>query len=311
MVLEPLVSVIIPCYNVSSFVDKAVNSILFQTYTNLEIWLIDDASEDDTLQKIRAVKDDRVYLEIFKNNTQKINAVNEVLKKVKGQLICFQDADDFSELDRIEQQVKLFNDSDQLGICFTNYRYENNKGKLFKIALTDDELKDEFLNFGNKKYKSLSSTICASMMIRKEVLLQIGGYHPFFKGRVGEDIHWIYRILKEFRGASIDKILYHVREREGSLTQIQFSGKNSKSAYSWQLLSKIILKDVKENIDLLSPKNINELKAFELLSCEEVLIEKVVQLRNMQLVYEKSTNYKLGKFVLFPFRLLIFFFSKK
>ncbi len=311
MVLEPLVSVIIPCYNVSSFVDKAVNSILFQTYTNLEIWLIDDASEDDTLQKIRSVKDDRVYLEIFKNNTQKINAVNEVLKKVKGQLICFQDADDFSELDRIEQQVKLFNDSDQLGICFTNYRYENNKGKLFKIALTDDELKDEFLNFGYKKYKSLSSTICASMMIRKEVLLQIGGYHPFFKGRVGEDIHWIYRILKEFRGASIDKILYHVREREGSLTQIQFSGKNSKSAYSWQLLSKIILKDVKENIDLLSPKNINELKAFELLSCEEVLIEKVVQLRNMQLVYEKSTNYKLGKFVLFPFRLLIFFFSKK
>ena len=84
MVLEPLVSVIIPCYNVSSFVDKAVNSILFQTYTNLEIWLIDDASEDDTLQKIRSVKDDRVYLEIFKNNTQKIFAVNFKIWKWKN-----------------------------------------------------------------------------------------------------------------------------------------------------------------------------------------------------------------------------------
>ncbi|WP_394773483.1 glycosyltransferase family 2 protein, partial [Flavobacterium sp.] len=47
----PLVSVIIPCYNVGGFVERAVNSILNQTFTNLEIWLINDGSTDDTLQK--------------------------------------------------------------------------------------------------------------------------------------------------------------------------------------------------------------------------------------------------------------------
>jgi glycosyltransferase involved in cell wall biosynthesis len=98
----PIISVVIPCYNVSLYVEKAVHSILNQSYKNLEIWLIDDGSTDNTLQKINAIKDERIKVVAFKENTQKVGAVNEVLHKVNGDYIAFQDADDWSESGRFQ-----------------------------------------------------------------------------------------------------------------------------------------------------------------------------------------------------------------
>ena len=108
---NPLVSVIIPCYNVSTYVEKAIDSIIRQTYTNLEIIVIDDASTDETLRKILLFDDERITVKGFATNTGKIGAVNEVLQKVKGEYVCFQDGDDWSETDRIELQVKQFENS--------------------------------------------------------------------------------------------------------------------------------------------------------------------------------------------------------
>src|SRR5665647_1884715 len=147
----PLVSIIIPCYNVRLYVERAVQSILSQTYSNIEIFIIDDASTDNTLEKVSAFTDDRIKVVAFKNNTQKIGAVNEVLNQVNGQLIAFQDADDWSEPMRIEQQVIQFLNNSSLGICFTNYRYVGSKEFLpGRISLTNEELKNEFLNYKPK-----------------------------------------------------------------------------------------------------------------------------------------------------------------
>lgn len=302
---QPLVSVIIPCYNVGTFVEKAITSILQQTYTNLEIWIVDDASEDDTLQRIYSFKDERINVVEYKQNTKKIGAVNEVLQKVNGDLIAFQDADDWSEPERIEYQVAQFYNQVGLGICFTNYRYVSNGKKMpVRIAVTNEELRDEFLDFGNKKNIDFDPTNCPAMMITREVLKITGGYHPYFAGRVAEDIQWIYRILKEFKGITVDKPLYNYSIREGSFTQIQFSGQQPKYAYSWQLLSKIIYKDIHENIDVLDRANIHLLKELELEACEEVLTSKIRLLNEIQKAYETSMSFKIGKFILSPFHFL-------
>ena len=113
----PLVSVIIPCFNVEKYVEKAIISILNQTYKNLEIWIIDDGSTDDTLQKIKSFEDQKIKVIAVKENTQKIGGVNEVLKKVQGDYIAFQDADDWSEPDRIEKQIKEFFKDKQFHSC--------------------------------------------------------------------------------------------------------------------------------------------------------------------------------------------------
>jgi glycosyltransferase involved in cell wall biosynthesis len=298
----PLVSVLIPCYNVSAFVEKAIISVLNQTYSNLEILIIDDASSDDTLNKIRKFKDGRIKVIEFKENTQKVGAVNATLKMAHGDLICFQDADDWSEPKRIEKQVQHFIEKPELGICFTCYRYAGEKkGSPRRVSMSYEELKNEFLDYGCIKQMDFHPTICATMMITKVVLNKTKGYHPYFVGRVAEDTQWIYRILKDFTGLTVDEVLYNYVVRKGSLTQIQFSGSNVKAAYSWQLLAKIIYKDFYENFDLLDADNVNELKAVELQACEEALVEQIQRNHKISAVYENSTSFKIGKIVLTPF----------
>jgi glycosyltransferase involved in cell wall biosynthesis len=305
MVQKPLVSILIPCYNVSEFVERAVLSILNQTYNNLEVWIIDDASTDNTLSILNNFKDKRLNLIAFKENTHKVGAVNSVLKKVKGEFISFQDADDWSEPDRIAEQVNQFLLNPNLGICFTGYKYFGISNRFpNQFALSDQELKNEFLNFWKNRVDVISPTICATMMITREVLKTTGGYHEYFKGRIAEDIHWIYRILKQNQGITVNKPLYHYNIREGSFTQQQLVGKNAKHAYAWHLLSKIIHKDVYENTDLLSLENREELLKIELLACEEALTESLVASRVLREKYEKSMSYRIGKFLLKPLHFL-------
>ena len=300
---EPLVSVIIPCYNVSAYVSRAIQSIINQTYTNIEVWIIDDASTDDTLDKIKLFNDARINLVLFKVNTQKIGAVNDVLKKVKGDFICFQDSDDWSEPKRIEKQVQQFLEIQELGICFTGYnRSGDKKDSPFPISLSNEDLRDEFLDFGNKRNKHYHATCCPSMMINRTVLKDFPGYDLYFTGRVGEDIHWIYRILKKHKGQTINEYLYNYTVRKDSLTGNQFMGTNSKAAYSWKLLSIIIYKGIYENFDLLNPENIDELKALELLACEEALAQQIQLTYKTSAAYENSWNFKTGKILLTPFK---------
>lgn len=300
-----LISVIIPCYNVSAYVERSIQSIISQSYKNLEIWIIDDASTDSTLEKINSFPDERIRVVPFAENTKKVGAVNEILKKVNGDYIAFQDADDWSEPERLEQQLNQFIKDPELGICFTNYRYIGSKTFLpGKISLTNDELRNEFLNFNYNRKEETSPTNCPTMMISRAALDKTGGYHPYFGGRVAEDIQWIYRILKEFKGITIDNILYNYSLRQGSFTHIQSTGANAKYAYSWQLLSKIIHKDVYEGIDVLATENKELLNRMELEACEEALVQTIQLLNETRSLYENSTSFRLGKLLLMPFQVL-------
>lgn len=283
---------------------QAIHSILEQSYKNLEIWIIDDASTDDTLLKINAIKDSRIKVLPFKKNTKKVGAVNEVLLKVMGAYIAFQDADDWSETIRIKMQLEQFTKDPELGICFTGYRYIGEKVSLpAKISLTNDELKSEFLHFYKNDIKR-NSTVCPSMMISREALLRTKGYSSYFSGRVAEDIQWIYRILKDFKGITVDESLYNYRLRDGSFTQIASTGTNAKYVYSWQLLSKIIHKDVHEGIDVLAPENKELLNQLELEACEDALVQTTQLLNETRALYENSTSFKLGNLLLKPFHAL-------
>lgn len=200
--------------------------------------------------------------------------------------------------------IEEFKKDASLGICFTKFKYVGLKTFLpARVALSNNELRDGFLNF-LKERNETSLPMCPSMMISKAVLLRIPGYHPYFKGRVAEDIHWIYQILKVFRGITVDKTLYNYSIRKGSMIQIQASGLNAKYAYSFQLLSKIIHKDIHEGINVLDPENKEELERLELDACEEALMENVRLVNETRRVYENSTSFKLGRFILTPWRII-------
>ena len=98
---KPLVSVLLPTYNAGLFLRPALESILRQTYLQLEIIVIDDGSTDDSLATIKNIYDSRIVV-IRQENYGKAVALNKALDLIKGEYWLIQDADDLSYPDRIE-----------------------------------------------------------------------------------------------------------------------------------------------------------------------------------------------------------------
>jgi glycosyltransferase involved in cell wall biosynthesis len=301
---QPLVSVIIPCYNVEKYVSKAIHSVLQQTYPNMEILIVDDASTDRTLEIIKGFTDSRIKRIALEQNTRKIGAVNLAIEKAQGEFIAFQDADDWSETNRLQLQVNALLQNTEAGICFTGFDIRTEKGLMIneagKLRDTDELIRAEFFKFlldeNSKDYKPSQ---CATMLVKSKLIKDEQGYHSFFKGRVAEDVHLVYRILKKTKAVVVNQNLYHFLRSANSLTVNQISGLNAKGAYAWELLSKIIEYDQK-GINLLLEENTYLLNKIELEACETALSKTIQDKNAMQFAFESSSSYRLGKLILNP-----------
>lgn len=105
---NPLVSIIMPVFNGSLYLEDVIKSILNQTYRNLELLILDDCSVDQSIKIIEQFDDDRIKL--FKNRTNQgyVKGLNFLISKCKGKLVARNDQDDISLPLRIEKQVKTF-----------------------------------------------------------------------------------------------------------------------------------------------------------------------------------------------------------
>jgi len=102
---EELISVIIPTYNRRDKVTYAVKSVLDQTYSNIEVIIIDDASTDNTEAEIKKIKDDRIRYIYLEKNHGAAGARNVGIKEANGTYIAFQDSDDIWEKEKLQMQI--------------------------------------------------------------------------------------------------------------------------------------------------------------------------------------------------------------
>ena len=102
----PLVSVIIPTYNHAKFISEAIESVLCQSYNNLELIVVDNYSKDNTRQVIQTFKNDRIHYYRFHNNGIIAASRNYGVNKSKGDIIAFLDSDDVWSKNKLEKQVK-------------------------------------------------------------------------------------------------------------------------------------------------------------------------------------------------------------
>ena len=115
------ISVVVPVYNVEKYLEKCIDSIINQTYRNLEIILVDDGSSDKSPQicDLYAQKDERVKV-IHKTNGGLSSARNVGIDCATGEYICFFDSDDFVEIDMIETLSKAIMETDY-DLCICGY----------------------------------------------------------------------------------------------------------------------------------------------------------------------------------------------
>ncbi len=128
--MKDKVSIIIPVYNAEKYIRDTVASVQAQTYTNWELWLIEDSSEDGSRQIIEelAARDPERIRAFSKENEGAAKARNFGLEKATGRFIAYLDADDLWSPDKLEKQLKYM-DEKQAAFCFTGYEFANEEGE--------------------------------------------------------------------------------------------------------------------------------------------------------------------------------------
>jgi glycosyltransferase involved in cell wall biosynthesis len=117
---QPLVSVLIPVYNAGTYLRSAVESILGQTYKNIEVLIIDDGSTDRCMESIECLVDGRLRL-LRQKNSGKSAALNLALDHIRGEYFAIQDADDLSYPQRVERQLDCLQKNPNLAAVFVGH----------------------------------------------------------------------------------------------------------------------------------------------------------------------------------------------
>ncbi|MBE9209866.1 glycosyltransferase [Nostoc sp. LEGE 06077] len=128
----PLVSIVIGNYNYDRFINQAIDSALNQTYTNIEIIVVDDGSQDNSREIIKGYGDK--IIPIFKENGGQPSVYNIAFAISKGEIICFLDSDDIFLPNKVEEIVNIFKSYKQIGWCFHSLQLTDKKGNYLNIT---------------------------------------------------------------------------------------------------------------------------------------------------------------------------------
>ena len=199
---QPKVSIVMSCYNAESTLQRAVNSILDQTFTDFELIIIDDASSDQTSEILNqyALNDTRIQLVTNEKNQGLSYSLNKGIKIAQSQIIARMDADDYAYPDRILKQYEFLLTHKKVDILGSAVRYLNEDGEVFK-SLTLPTTHEHIVHRIFKKTIVFHPTI----MLRKQVYENHGYYDP--KLRWAEDADLWYRIYDQVTFHNLQEIL--------------------------------------------------------------------------------------------------------
>ncbi len=209
---KPLVSVVIPLYNAEEYIEEALQSILNQTYENLEIIVSNDGSTDNSVQLVRRYSDNRIKIVGGERNEGISAALNKGVLAAEGKYVAIMDADDWSYPDRIEKQVKLMEGNPEIILCSGDMdmcdgalKYKRTR----KYPETDEEIRRVLL-----KYDPI---VHAASMWRREAMLKTSLY-PLYVRNTCHDYSLIFEIAKYGKFQNIPSSLIKVRIRDNSIT---------------------------------------------------------------------------------------------
>ena len=220
---QPLVSVLCLCYNHARFVREAIDSVLAQKYSNIEIIIVDDASTDASKFEIEALIKMHPSIRFIanKSNVGICKAFNIAFAISKGEYVVDFATDDVLHPDRISEQVNLFSTlDDSYGVVFTDAIYINESGDPIREH-TEYLLKKRLINRipeGDVYSDLLQTYFIASptMLVRRAVLEQLHGYDESLSY---EDFDFWVRSSRVFRYKYLPEKLTHVRRSPNSLSR--------------------------------------------------------------------------------------------
>ena len=122
-----MVTVIIPSYNREKTIKRAVDSVLNQTYKDIEVIVVDDCSTDNTLDVVKSIKDSRLKVFKLNENSGACVARNFGIEKAKGEYIAFQDSDDEWLPEKLEKQMDVLENNSNINLVFCQFNKIDNE----------------------------------------------------------------------------------------------------------------------------------------------------------------------------------------
>jgi len=202
---QPLVSVVIATYNMGQYLPKAVDSILQQTWKNLEVIVVDDGSTDNTPEVMQSYSNDSRVSFIRNQNQGQPKAKNCGIKNTKGDFIAFCDADDFWEKNKLEIQMPLFA-SPEVGVVYSEVSFIDENNNPFTKdqhevrhsgKITNQMLIENFVPFGTS-------------VIRRKCIEKNGIFDEEFRMGIDWDLWLRYSLDWEFKYAPEKTYVYRV-----------------------------------------------------------------------------------------------------
>ena len=241
----PFFSVIINCHNSEAFLKDALASVFDQTFTDYEIIILDNASNDNTANIAKSY-DNKIRYYFSDQKLSLGKARNHAITHAKGHFLAFLDSDDTWLPDKLNKQYNAINNTEEgtnTGICWCNaMRVDQNLSPLIEYSLGRNHSEENLLA-GLIRDCIISMSSCA---VNREVCISLGGFNDDFEIIEEWDL-WI-RIGLEYRLVYVDEILANIRFHESNTSKnykLHFQ-EVSRMLTSFEKDKKITLKDAKE-----------------------------------------------------------------
>lgn len=230
--MEYDVTIGIPVYRVESFIRRTMESALSQTYPSIEFLLVDDGSDDHSIeivQEIKAVhpRGADIHIITLPNNSGAYEARNLIIDKALGSYLYFMDSDDVIESDTIEILMKEAKDF-RADIVFGSYEKTELSGKkvLYQYPQLRFENGDEFACFAYRRYAGIQASAC-NYIIKLSILRE--KELRFCHSKFWEDTVFTLELVSYVnRAVLLPNITYHYLCREHSLTDIHYDDRIDK-----------------------------------------------------------------------------------
>ena len=209
------VSAIMPVYNRERYLDVAIESVLNQTYQNMELIIVDDGSTDRSLaiaRNYRSLYPEKIRI-VTQENQGPSKARNSAIRIANGNLCAFIDSDDLWSPDKIELQVKMLQRHDDASFIYTGYYVVNEGGDVIRECLPDEGMK----GFIHDKLWTVENTISGgTLLVPTHKLIAVGGFDEGLRGAENLDLR--IKLSKLGKVYYVNSCLYYYRKHAANLT---------------------------------------------------------------------------------------------
>lgn len=207
-----LVSVVIATYNMGKFLSESINSVLNQTYANIEVIVVDDGSTDGTNEVMKPYLGDSRIKYIIQDNTGQASAKNRGIRESQGEFVAFLDADDMWVPEKLALQIPVFAKSQNVGVVYARVSYIDEMGSTIRIAdnelfrgrVSSDLFIRNFIGFGTS-------------VVKRECLTRLGGFKEHI--RMGIDYELWLRLSTQYEFDYVERPLLRYRLWGGQMSR--------------------------------------------------------------------------------------------